>query len=1056
MKQMKRLFSVLLAAALTAQMGMVAGFGADCGTNNDHGKNGYVKVACGETTTHWLGGGTTLTGGGGTNYFYVTGGETVQCGTGENIIVAQKMPTTKVTINDFTFGQDTLYICDRSSLTPDVSGDNSYSLTKDMDPIFEISMKSMPANTIDDIADIAEDLLPSSDLAFTASQLVNINLNQSGTISTSLEKQGKGKLTYSWEKSADSGANWTPISGEENASYTVPSKDTTAPTVGMQYRCTVMDEIGQTDSVITTVNVVGCTVTASFNSGYGIPNQNISNTGNPQVSLPNVNAIVNISNELCTMNHTGHGYTIEWAKKEPAQPGVSITGNTMTLDATQFQEGSSTPVTLTATLKKDGTATGTKDYTFTVTREAAPVAPTCNASATLGAITVNNGGKTITGENRDVSFTVAMNVAGGTSPCQVHDADANHGYTVEWELTPAVEGVTLVENGNSGTLKIEKEKLPIPTQTTASLTAKLMRDGQPTSPSATTSVSFQQIACQAKPVGITLTTPARTTPEVVVDHSNAAATVFNPFTAAVTGWTGECSEHTTSGDHNKSISWSIASAPQGVTINSATGDLTVDGTKLTQEKTTVQVTATVTANGVRQTATADVTLSTTILKCEKKVTAITIQNQNDNKIALTSTGTFTKTYTTEIVYGNEFCNMGDNHSHATVAWGTSSIEISPAAEGAEEEAIRKAINIGPTTGQLTITGKDIPLGKTIKATLTATATAINGQSTKSGSLMVEITRTAPPPPPSSDNTESVEETNRREWESFEDKIDDARRGSTLRMSLNGNTDCPFYIFDAIRGRDLTLELKVDNNYTWTVNGKSLKKLPSNLIYLSLDVEKYRNSKMISLCRGNDVKAFQLGHEGSFYGDMKLTMDVGAGNAKKTMFLYSYDEDKEKLTYCTSAIADSRGDATFTFTRSLGAYVVTSKALYGENPVSSGGGVVGSGSRPSTVYPPVASSTPRPSTPRPSTSVPPPPSSSSASSSLESSSSSSESSSSESIPAPPPSPSEPAEPVDTPTQPEEKQGIPFLVPALILAIAGVITATVVVVRSGKGKEIDFDD
>ena len=1044
MKQMKRLFSVLLATALTAQMGMVAGFGADCGTNNDHGKNGYVKVACGETTTHWLGGGTALTGGGGTNYFYVTGGETVQCGTGENIIVAQKMPTTKVTINDFTFGQDTLYICDRSSLTPDVSGDNSYSLTKDMDPIFEISMKSIPANTIDDIADIAEDLLPSSDLAFTASQLVNINLNQSGTISTSLEKQGKGKLTYSWEKSADSGANWTPISGEENASYTVPSKDTTAPTVGMQYRCTVMDEIGQTDSVITTVNVVGCTVTASFNSGYGIPNQNISNTGNPQVSLPNVNAIVNISNELCTMNHTGHGYTIEWAKKEPAQPGVSITGNTMTLDATQFQEGSSTPVTLTATLKKDGTATGTKDYTFTVTREAAPVAPTCNASATLGAITVNNGGKTITGENRDVSFTVAMNVAGGTSPCQVHSTDANHGYTVEWELIPAVDGVTLEANGNNGTLKIEKEKLPIPTQTTASLTAKLMRDGRPTGPSATTSVSFQQIACQAKPVGITLTTPARTTPEVVVDHSNAAATVFNPFTAVVTGWTGECSEHTTSGDHNKSISWSIASAPQGVTINSATGDLTVDGTKLTQEKTTVQVTATVTANGVRQTATADVTLSTIILECEKNVTEIKINGKNELSF---TTGTVTEDYTAEIIFEGS-CKLENDpsHVHAAAAWNVIKLGIP---NGTNVQGITITA-VDSKTGRLTIPGGNLPVGQPVKVTLQATATDKNGQA-QTATHEVTITRTASPPPPSSDNTESVEETNRREWESFEDKIDDARRGSTLRMSLGGNTDCPFYIFDAIRGRDLTLELKVDNNYTWTVNGKSLKKLPSNLIYLSLDVEKYRNSKMISLCRGNDVKAFQLGHEGSFYGDMKLTMDVGAGNAKKTMFLYSYDEDKEKLTYCTSAIADSRGDATFTFTRSLGAYVVTSKALYGENPVSSGGGVVGSGSRPSTVYPPVASSTPRPST-----SVPPPPSSSSASSSSESSSSSSESSSSESIPAPPPSSSEPAEPVDTPTQPEEKQGIPFLVPALILAIAGVITATVLVVRSGKGKEIDFDD
>lgn len=1055
MKQMKRLFSVLLAVALTAQMGMVAGFGAGSCNVEDHGKAGQnvTNASSCSKGIHWLGGGgTTLTGGGGTNYFYVTGGEIVDCKGTRNVIVAQKIPTAQVTVSNFTFGKDELYICGATQLTSDKDA-NTYWLENDSNErIVEFDVK-----TPDEIpaGNIAKDLPANFDLAFDAIQPVNINLNQPGTISASLKKQGQGKLTYSWEKSADSGANWTPILGAENASYTVPSEDTTAPAVGLQYRCTVMDEIGQTDSVVTTVNVVGCTVTASFNSVYSIPNQDISNTDNTQVTLPNVNAIVNIGNKPCTMNHTGHGYTIEWAKKEPAQPGVSITGNTMTLDATQFQEGSSTLVTLTATLKKEGQDVAapptTQDYTFTVTREAAPVAPTCNASATLGALTVNNGGNIITGEKGDTSFTVAMNVAGGTSPCQVHGTDANHGYTVEWELTPAVEGVTLVENGNSGTLKIEKEKLPIPTQTTASLTAKLMRDGQPTSPSATTSVSFQQIACQAKPVGITLTTPARTTPEVVVDHSNAAATVFNPFTAAVTGWTGECSEHTTSGDHNKSISWSIASAPQGVTINSATGDLTVDGTKLTQEKTTVQVTATVTANGVSQTATADVTLSTTILKCEKKVTAITIQNQNDNKIALTSTGTFTKTYTTEIVYGSEFCNMGDNHSHATVAWGTSSIEISPAAEGAEEEAIRKAINIGPTTGQLTITGKDIPLGKTIKATLTATATAINGQSTESGSLMVEITRTAPPPPPSSDNTESVEETNRREWESFEDKIDDARRGSTLRMSLNGNTDCPFYIFDAIRGRDLTLELKVDNNYTWTVNGKSLKKLPSNLIYLSLDVEKYRNSKMISLCRGNDVKAFQLGHEGSFYGDMKLTMDVGAGNAKKTMFLYSYDEDKEKLTYCTSAIADSRGDATFTFTRSLGAYVVTSKALYGENPVSSGGGVVGSGSRPSTVYPPVASSTPRPST-----SVPPPPSSSSASSSSESSSSSSESSSSESIPAPPPSSSEPAEPVDTPTQPEEKQGIPFLVPALILAIAGVITATVLVVRSGKGKEIDFDD
>ncbi len=1036
MKQMKRLFSVLLAAALTAQMGMVAGFGADCGTKNDHGKSAPIQRPCEEETTHWLSGGTNLTGGRGTNYFYVTGGEIVDCKGTENIIVAKEMPTTQVIINNFTFGQDKLYICGSNSLTPDNTGDDSCSLVDGSNTVFEINMKSVPLDVIADIKDIAEALPEDSTCTVTGKSPVDVDLNGSKTISPNVK--GVGDLTYSWEKSADSGATWTPVSGVTDASYTVQDTGTLGT---LQYRCTVMDEIGQTASVITTVNVVGCTVTASFNA-YNIQDQKISNTGNTPVTLPNVNAIVNIGSEPCTIaSHPNHGYTIEWSKKDPSPAGVTISGNTMTLNADDFNVGANA-VTLTATLKKEGKDIDTKEYTFTVTREAAPAAPTCNATATLGnSIQVEN---SITASaDKNVPFSIDFQVTDGTPACS-KSHDANHGYAVEWELSPAIDGVTLEASGNGGTLKIEKEKLPINSPTTASLTAKLMRDGQPTGPSATTSVSFQQIACQAKPVGITLTTPARTTPEVVVDHSNAAATVFNPFTAAVTGWTGECSEHTTSGDHNKSISWSIASAPQGVTINSATGDLTVDGTKLTQEKTTVQVTATVTANGVRQTATADVTLSTIILECEKNVTGIKINGKNELSF---TTGTVTEDYTAEIIFEGS-CKLENDpsHVHAAATWNVIKLGIP---NGTNVQGITITA-VDSKTGRLTIPGGNLPVGQPVKVTLQATATDKNGQA-QTATHEVTITRTASPPPPSSDNTESVEETNRREWESFEDKIDDARRGSTLRMSLGGNTDCPFYIFDAIRGRDLTLELKVDNNCTWTVNGKSLKKLPSNLIYLSLDVEKYRNSKMISLCRGNDVKAFQLGHEGSFYGDMKLTMDVGAGNAKKTMFLYSYDEDKEKLTYCTSAIADSRGDATFTFTRSLGAYVVTSKALYGENPVSSGGGVVGSGSRPSTVYPPVASSTPRPST-----SVPPPPSSSSASSSSESSSSSSESSSSESIPAPPPSSSEPAEPVDTSTQPEEKQGIPFLVPALILAIAGVITATVLVVRSGKGKEIDFDD
>ena len=244
-------------------------------------------------------------------------------------------------------------------------------------------------------------------------------------------------------------------------------------------------------------------------------------------------------------------------------------------------------------------------------------------------------------------------------------------------------------------------------------------------------------------------------------------------------------------------------------------------------------------------------------------------------------------------------------------------------------------------------------------------------------------------------------------------------------------------------------MTVSGGYVWTVNGKSVKRIPSYQIYIPLDVEEYSNSRMLKLCRDYDVEAFQLRHTGSFYSDMKLTIDVGSKYAKDTLYLYSYNEDTNKLTYRSSAKADSDGEVTFTLTSSAGNYVITSKALYGESAVSGGGGTISS------------SSSSRPA----SSSTYVPPASSAVSSS--SSSSSSESSSESSEPEPPVEPSsssqEESEPTDTqPQEDEEKGGIPVLVPILIIAIAGVITATVLIVRgSGKNRggsdsDDDFDD
>ena len=441
--------------------------------------------------------------------------------------------------------------------------------------------------------------------------------------------------------------------------------------------------------------------------------------------------------------------------------------------------------------------------------------------------------------------------------------------------------------------------------------------------------------------------------------------------------------------------------------------VTVDYRKVPKMQSEVKVTATIKDTNISNTFTLRVNRPQ---MCQVLVEKVTVSGGSSLSVA--ANRMVQHTYTAARTYDKGICDMpghSEKNGHGeTISW-----------------RITKGAVAGITldeNGRLTVDGSKLSSGKSYDITITVTADS------KSAEYPVKITCTAPLPESDPDDSDD------RQWEDLEDKIDDARRGDTVKLSLGDNVDVPFYIFDSLRGRDVTLQIKAGKGYTWTVNGKSVKKIPSYQIYIPLDIESYSNSKMEKLCRDSDVKSFRLRHKGSFYADMKLSVDLGQGRASKTMYLYSYDEDRNKLTYCSSAKADGYGEVSFVLTKSLGTYVITSKALYGESPVTSGGGAVGGGSGGiTTIYPPTAPVSPAP--------VPP------ASSSSESSSSSSESSSEDSgVPIPPPSSqpsSVPTQPTDTPVEPE-KDSFPVLVPVLILCIAGVITATALIVRGGRGK------
>lgn len=443
-------------------------------------------------------------------------------------------------------------------------------------------------------------------------------------------------------------------------------------------------------------------------------------------------------------------------------------------------------------------------------------------------------------------------------------------------------------------------------------------------------------------------------------------------------------------------------------------------------------------------------------KCVQVVEDVKIYNKVEgmDKLSVTTKSKVVGRYVEDITYQKDgVCekghSTGNRNDHQTpVTWKLGDIDNKNYQSG--------AFTLGETTGDLVVDGSKLKAGV---YNVEITVTADGGKSVTRRITVTCTTATSSGSSGSSSSSSDDDDPDYSDWYQWQDIDKDickAKKGSTVKASLKDNTDMPFYIFDDLRGEDIDLKMTVSGGYTWTVNGKTVKRLPENRVWVPLGVNKYSNKKMADLCRDTDLKSFELEHTGSFYGDMRLTVKLGTGNAKKTTYLYSYDEDKNKLTYCSSAKSDDYGNVDFVFTRSLGAYVITSKALYGESAVSTGGGAVGSGNtgsgnRPAAVYPPVAQV--------PASQAPAASGSTSGGSSSSSSSSSSESSSSSSEPAPPPldpsSDPDEATPVDADLdpepEPEKSSPVPVIVPVLILAIAGVITATVLVVRNNKGKD-----
>lgn len=149
-----------------------------------------------------------------------------------------------------------------------------------------------------------------------------------------------------------------------------------------------------------------------------------------------------------------------------------------------------------------------------------------------------------------------------------------------------------------------------------------------------------------------------------------------------------------------------------------------------------------------------------------------------------------------------------------------------------------------------------------------------------------------------------------------DKIESAKDDSTVEITLRtGQTKLDKEVFEALAGRDVTLEISVPGGIMWTVNGQDI---PADADLTDLDLGVSLNTSTIPVSVINTVTGavdtiqLSLKHDGEFGFTMILSAPLGKTNAGYWANLYYYNEDSRALEFQSADKIASDGTAEFDF------------------------------------------------------------------------------------------------------------------------------------------------
>ena len=183
-------------------------------------------------------------------------------------------------------------------------------------------------------------------------------------------------------------------------------------------------------------------------------------------------------------------------------------------------------------------------------------------------------------------------------------------------------------------------------------------------------------------------------------------------------------------------------------------------------------------------------------------------------------------------------------------------------------------------------------------------------------LQSEGTLELPVPDPPAGGTSGPSTGSSSGWSQIEKELENSAPGTTVTVDMNGTTEVPAEVFEAVAGKDVTLELDMGGGVKWEINGQDI---PTDLDFTDLDLGVSLNTStipvdVINLVTGEKGSIqLALAHDGEFGFTLTLTAPLGVENKGLWANLYHYDTTLKQMLFETSAQVDEDGNVALKFT-----------------------------------------------------------------------------------------------------------------------------------------------